>query len=894
MKKCPPKYRHLSGLLHVFKSKIGRVISPVLISARFTYILSDWGSRGAWPEEPIDPDIVAQTLDKLQFGCLDDPVSDLHLSAVWPSVYENMVAENDVHSDFNPLIAPVWTVKVVYTDNPECLLSSYLRDMLKLITSTDTFSSLIKTTLKDDEQDMGQALSRLTDSSHKVKQMVPLMPELTMGITKIVTTPTSVWASRMKSSSHTTTGPMSQPMLELVMDFLFSEKKSGLDTEIENEAEEKIDLSKKLEFQLKSAPQESLTYRLATCLSVMNYCHGGITAIAQVWHEFIQEMRYRFENGIPIVGISSDNPDLRCCMLHQKLQMLNCCILHKNARECKQNESFDADLDENVNQSEIIKVDPTESDLRNVESSTEFGGNQAVKIATSSGGDGKDRCEDSNNASQQANVIEQDMENGLLPTTEPETHTSAIDQPEPTDSTTVLDRKDSAPSQKSNVWRDEVSSIEDEFFDCDDGDVVEDEMKIEAAVFTKWPNQPGDIAEEDPTSDEKAEEAASDNVSQNIDLDAPTTTESDKSESKSISPDTTEATLSKVDIPSDHTAKPEGRLERFENANLLNFNTPLYIPVTQEPAPITEDILEEQTKIFSSLGDSVEGASLRRRMQSASLLSDMESFKSANPGCVLLDFVRWYSPRDYEIVDGKGLLSERMKLPGNLWQTMWNTAKSVPARRQKRLFDDTKEGEKVLHYLSSLQPKDLALYLLPICFHEAISILEREKTQDLPSLTRLCNQILSQSCKLFRGNFAENYGQLEDILQKIQFTETLIARVMSLKHKFQTVAEIDNFVRNVVENPEVALENAASGELGNVIKQYFLDQATAKFRYSAENETLVKAPSFPTPIGKEYILRTTAPKPSSQSRTLPHRMYAVLVNGEFRLAGAFSSDTVFF
>ena len=47
------------------------------------------------------------------------------------------------------------------------------------------------------------------------------------------------------------------------------------------------------------------------------------------------------------------------------------------------------------------------------------------------------------------------------------------------------------------------------------------------------------------------------------------------------------------------------------------------------------------------LGTSAEGAHLRARMQSACLLSDMEAFKAANPGCVLGDFVRWYSPRDW-------------------------------------------------------------------------------------------------------------------------------------------------------------------------------------------------------------------------------------------------------
>ncbi len=78
--------------------------------------------------------------------------------------------------------------------------------------------------------------------------------------------------------------------------------------------------------------------------------------------------------------------------------------------------------------------------------------------------------------------------------------------------------------------------------------------------------------------------------------------------------------------------------------------------------------------------------------------------QAANPGCVLEDFVRWYSPRDYveeAAVDEagqtviRGALSVRMKIPGNMWVEAWDSAKTTPARRQKRLFDDTKEAEKV-------------------------------------------------------------------------------------------------------------------------------------------------------------------------------------------------------
>lgn len=42
---------------------------------------------------------------------------------------------------------------------------------------------------------------------------------------------------------------------------------------------------------------------------------------------------------------------------------------------------------------------------------------------------------------------------------------------------------------------------------------------------------------------------------------------------------------------------------------------------------MTEDVLEEQSEVLAKLGTSAEGAHLRARMQSACLLSDMESFK---------------------------------------------------------------------------------------------------------------------------------------------------------------------------------------------------------------------------------------------------------------------------
>lgn len=76
--------------------------------------------------------------------------------------------------------------------------------------------------------------------------------------------------------------------------------------------------------------------------------------------------------------------------------------------------------------------------------------------------------------------------------------------------------------------------------------------------------------------------------------------------------------------------KPEGRIKRCGKLRLLKTNDPLYIPFTQEPAPMTEDRLEEHAGVLLRLGTDAMGSQLRARMMSASLLSDMESFKVVN------------------------------------------------------------------------------------------------------------------------------------------------------------------------------------------------------------------------------------------------------------------------
>ena len=83
-----------------------------------------------------------------------------------------------------------------------------------------------------------------------------------------------------------------------------------------------------------------------------------------------------------------------------------------------------------------------------------------------------------------------------------------------------------------------------------------------------------------------------------------------------------------------------------------------------------------------------------------------------------------YAPLQYV----KGCLSQRMRQPNNIWVESWNSATPIPAYKQKRLFDDTKEAEKVLHYLNSLKVCDLALLLLPTVLHSALNVLQKRQS----------------------------------------------------------------------------------------------------------------------------------------------------------------------
>ncbi|KAJ1643429.1 hypothetical protein LPJ64_004792 [Coemansia asiatica] len=244
----------------------------------------------------------------------------------------------------------------------------------------------------------------------------------------------------------------------------------------------------------------------------------------------------------------------------------------------------------------------------------------------------------------------------------------------------------------------------------------------------------------------------------------------------------------------DDPSRPAGGLCKSESLRLLMTDEPMWIPRTQMPPVLTEDMLREREAILMSFGTSANGSKQRARLQCEELISDMESFKAANPHCTLADFIRWHSPRDWIVPEGSksdkdGCLSVRMSSNSNsdnLWQQLWSEAKAIPADKQKPLFDHEMEAEKALHFLEGMPVYSVFSSLLPIIF-----LITYERLYKQPVVHRLGflrERLLHLGKKIaLQVNWLSVDPEspvFSSIMDDIEDLEVKTGRCVSLLHKF--------------------------------------------------------------------------------------------------------------
>eukprot|EP00069_Balaena_mysticetus_P013551 bmy_22082T0 len=725
LRKVPNQYTHLSGLLDIFKSKIGCPLTPlppVSIAIRFTYVLQDW-QQYFWPQQPPDIDALVGgevgglEFGKLPFGACEDPISDL-----------------------DPVQAPHWSVRVRKADNPQCLLGDFVTEFFKICRRKESTDEILGRSTFEEE---GREVADITHALSKLTEPAPV-PIHKLSVSNMVHT--------AKKKIRKQRGVEESPLNN---DFLFpdaaSEKPLDGTSSTDNSNPTLESEEYNLYNQFKSAPSGSLTYKLALCLCMINFYHGGLKGVAHLWQEFVLEMRFRWENNFLIPGLASGPPDLRCCLLHQKLQMLNCCIERKKARD------------------EGRKTSPSDNVTNTYSGDAGKSGDQL----------GPDNLKD-------------------------------------------MDKEKGEVGKSWDSW----SDSEEEFFECL-SDTEELKGNGQESGKKGGPKEMASLKPEgrlhqhgkltllhngEPLYIPVTQVAVIYDISfvvcltgliflllhiilklkplkfQTLEISLKCAVNPlplhQKKKKFALAAVLFEVTIKIYNV----SDSPNSAFSKKSYSRALSFCA------SQEPAPMTEDLLEEQSEVLAKLGTSAEGAHLRARMQSACLLSDMESFKAANPGCFLEDFVRWYSPRDYieeEVIDEKGNMGE--------------------GRGNSELL---------------------------------VRKITWKSLENISSVKKIIKQIISHSSKVLHFPNPED-KKLEEIIHQITNVEAIIARARSLKAKFGTEKceqeeekedlERDGllkkftktverqFVSCLLEQPEVLVVGAGRGHAGRIIHKLFVN-----------------------------------------------------------------------
>ena len=132
--------------------------------------------------------------------------------------------------------------------------------------------------------------------------------------------------------------------------------------------------------------------------------------------------------------------------------------------------------------------------------------------------------------------------------------------------------------------------------------------------------------------------------------------------------------------------------------------------------------------------------------------------------------------------------------------------------------------------------------------------------------------------------------------------ECHLAKMKSLRTKFlvkdydqSMISELKGFLNSLLKasyhDQEVKIVNGARSNIGKMILNLCKKNSENK---NEEAETDYDNSLWEKPLIREYILRSSTSRPAPYSRQCPQRMYCYLANGEFRLAGAYTEDTMFF
>lgn len=338
----------------------------------------------------------------------------------------------------------------------------------------------------------------------------------------------------------------------------------------------------------------------------------------------------------------------------------------------------------------------------------------------------------------------------------------------------------------------------------------------------------------------------------------------------------------------------EGRLKLF-GLNLVEIpDVPMYIPVTQDACPLTDEMIDARNEHLFSLDEED-----RVHLQMELVKSDMQSFKAANAGAVFADFLRWHSPKDYD--EKTNTISERMLISNNVWVRSWEAALPIPVANQARIFNDTKIAEEILEIFNNATLDQVREWMKPTVFaatlerlteiESSYGVSEEKQKQRTKTAKILANATLN--------NTPMDYNEISKYCSQIEMIHNMKVHLMQL---FENARE-----KMHPPYPSETDVQSAIKQLVNIAVHNLWDNSTD------EEPTFVIKPQDPigraiAVIGKldelteqqlinghrkEYIFNWKHSCPSTTTIPMTHRMYADLRSDKHSLYFSMANDCNF-
>ena len=284
----------------------------------------------------------------------------MYLSCIWSNLSEDIIVDNESFTDLNPQYSNDWSITISnimdkcdlqltnlllkYTDELKRTIS--VTQLLGGISSSSSTSQLFDTQNSNINEELKKSsLQKLTNAKSAIR--LDHVYNLSSNVMDLA-------ANKMKALNlNDSSLPLDKGLMEYIMDYLFPDanlaksksifNKVTIDESLYNDPNIKSFLKRLNLMKSSSIDNTGLLNKFVNCLAIVNQI-GHTKAIAQLWRDFLLELRFRYENSIlipnlitsfndPLKWEQQNSPDLSRSLLHQKIQMLNCCIKKKIDRQ---------------------------------------------------------------------------------------------------------------------------------------------------------------------------------------------------------------------------------------------------------------------------------------------------------------------------------------------------------------------------------------------------------------------------------------------------------------------------------------------------------------------------------------------------------------------------------